>query len=212
MTTAPDNSATPTANDSASAELRRGLIAAVLARTADCLAALFRTPTEDAGLNESRYTLLDALRRMPEGTSTQAGLAQALLQSESNLSTLLERMQQDGLISRVRSTTDRRKTLIGLAPAGSDALLRADYLRDRVAARLLASLNDDRARDLYLTLLTLLQQLESELGLDQRSQTATPNLVRTHSASDGVVPAPHWPTQTSATATQVSSTTNGQQP
>jgi DNA-binding MarR family transcriptional regulator len=167
-----------------------GSVAALLVRTADCLKALMRSPTAASRLNESRYNVLDALRRMPDGTSTQSALAQALLQSESNLSTLLDRMQQDGLISRARSATDRRKTLIGLAAAGSDALLQADHERNRAATKILRSLDARHTQALFEALDLLLKRLELELGLGVRGRAehSSPNR---RDQSTGVVPPPH---------------------
>src|SRR5262245_27445361 len=110
---------------------------ALLLRTAECLTALLQAPTVQAGLNESPYNVLDALRLNPLGTSSQPDLAIYLLQSESNLSTLLNRWNNDGLISRARSESDPRVTRIGLSTAGRDALARADRARQRAAAPLL---------------------------------------------------------------------------
>src|SRR5262245_2121256 len=91
-----------------------------LLRTAQCLTALLQSPTARAGLNESRYNVLDALCRNAAGACSQTELARHLLQSESNLSTLLDRMRQAGLISRVRSESDRRVALIGLTAEGRE--------------------------------------------------------------------------------------------
>lgn len=142
-----------------------GGVAMLLARTANCLAALLQGPTATAGLNESRFNVLDALRRIPGGTCTQTELANRLLQSESNLSTLLERMRHDELISRVRSETDRRKSLIGLTRAGRDALARADLARSRATAEILKMLDEDQQADLCASLGLLLQRFERELGV-----------------------------------------------
>lgn len=152
-------------------------VATLLVRAADCLTALLRSPTARAGLNESRYNVLDSLRRAPAGTSTQSALAQALLQSESNLSTLLERMEKDGLISRARSAADRRKTLIGLAAAGSDALLQADHERNLAAGKILHSLEENHTLALFEALELLLRRLEVELGM--RPATSSP--IQNHS-------------------------------
>jgi DNA-binding MarR family transcriptional regulator len=142
-----------------------GGVGAYLVRTAACLTALLQGPTATAGLNESRYNVLDALRRTPEGTSTQTDLAARLLQSESNLSTLLERMRQDQLISRVRSETDRRKSLIGLTRAGREALARADLARSRATATALRTLDESQQAALCASLGLLLQRFEGELGV-----------------------------------------------
>ncbi|MGE5192129.1 MAG: MarR family winged helix-turn-helix transcriptional regulator [Deltaproteobacteria bacterium] len=143
----------------------------LLLRTADCLTALLQTPTAQAGLNESRYNVLDALRRKATGTCSQTELAAHLLQSESNLSTLLERMRQDGLISRVRSESDRRVALIGLSIAGREALARADGARHRAAAAVLEVLDKQQEVLLCEALGLLLDKLERRLGIAGRWTT-----------------------------------------
>jgi|GEM_PF-4544751 len=145
-----------------------GSVGELLVRAATCLTALLQGPTNAAGLNESRYNVLDALRRMPQGTTTQTELAARLLQSESNLSTLLERMRQDELISRVRSETDRRKSLIGLTRAGRDALARADAARSRAMATVFKSFAESEQTTLCTSMLSLLQQFEGQLGIADR--------------------------------------------
>jgi DNA-binding MarR family transcriptional regulator len=142
--------------------------AALLTRAANCLAALLQGPTAIAGLNESRYNVLDALRAIPGQTSTQTDLAARLLQSESNLSTLLDRMRSDGLISRTRSDRDRRKSLIGLTAAGREALDSADLARSRATAAILKALDDRHTAGLREGLLLVLERCELELGISGR--------------------------------------------
>jgi len=144
---------------------------ALLLRTAECLTALLQAPTVLAGLNESRFNVLDALRRKPSETCSQTELATYLLQSESNLSTLLDRMKKDGLISRVRSESDRRVALIGLSTAGREALARADLARERAADPLLRMLDDRLAVALAQALELLRRKLERALGVAGRMRT-----------------------------------------
>ncbi|HLJ10510.1 MAG TPA: MarR family transcriptional regulator [Planctomycetaceae bacterium] len=139
-------------------------VGALLVRTAGCLTASLHGPTAQGGLNESRYNVLDLLRNKASGGCCQTELATGLLQSESNLSTLLDRMRKDGLISRVRCESDRRKTLIAVAPAGLDALARADQARARATAKMLSVLDDRQQAALRQALGLLLERLERELA------------------------------------------------
>ena len=143
-----------------------------LLRTAECLKALLQAPTANAGLNESRYNVLDALRRKPSATCSQTELATYLLQSESNLSTLLDRMKKDGLISRVRSESDRRVALIGLSTAGRDALARADQARHRAVAPVLRVFDERLEAALGEALELLRRKLEETLGIARRRRAA----------------------------------------
>ena len=160
-------------NEAAHLTAAESSVDGLLLRTAVCLTALLHAPTARAGLNESRYNLLDALRRKATGTCSQTELATQLLQSESNLSTLLERMRQDGLITRVRSESDRRVTLIALATAGREALARADRSRTRAAAPILGVLNECGERALGDALGRLVKRLELALGIASRSAAGT---------------------------------------
>ncbi len=140
------------------------LLGELLLRTAECLTALLQAPTADAGLNEPRYNVLAILRRKEAAGCSQTELADDLLQSESNLSTLLERMRRDGLISRVRSETDRRKALIELTPAGSEAVARAERARASASAPVWRVLDGESAARLGKTLGLLVRRLEYALG------------------------------------------------
>ena len=114
------------------------------------------------GLSEPRYQILGALfRRMPTGCS-QTELASELFQSESNLSTLLERMQSDGLIRRQRSPIDRRKVTIQLAEAGAAVLTEARAERQHQIGRLLSGFELDRRQELATGLQSLLNWLSPQ--------------------------------------------------
>jgi DNA-binding MarR family transcriptional regulator len=143
-------------------------LAANLIRGADCLVAALQEPTAEAGLNEARYRVLAGLGGQAAGECSQAELAAALLQSESNLSTLLERMSADGLISRRRSDADRRRSLIRLTADGQRALQRADRVRAAVVERLLRLLAHDEISQLCKSLAGVVESLEASLSADSR--------------------------------------------
>jgi len=138
-------------------------VGALLLRGADCLAAVLAEGTSEAGLNESRYRVLAALHRGASGECSQADLAERVLQSESNLSTLLERMGGDGLITRTRSQTDRRRSLIRVTPRGLAALARAERTRAATTVRLMRQFSRDEAVLLADRLRQLVSKLERSL-------------------------------------------------
>ncbi|WP_010588223.1 MarR family winged helix-turn-helix transcriptional regulator [Schlesneria paludicola] len=110
-------------------------------------------------LTEGRHAVLSALVRAGDGGCSQAELADSLGQSESNVSTLIERMQRDGLVSRSRSEFDRRKRILLVTAAGRTKLESVEAHRSAWAARLFQGISfDDQAR-----LFTLLQRLGSSL-------------------------------------------------
>lgn len=147
-------------------------------RGAECLEAALLECTADAGLNESRYRVLDALHRHTRGECSQAELAVKLLQSESNLSTLLDRMGVDGLITRTRSQTDRRRSLIRLAPAGLEALELAVQSRAATTARLFRFQSSHETDQLVELLQRLVGDLENSPEICARRATGVDSPVR----------------------------------
>lgn len=110
-------------------------------------------------LNDGRHAVLAALAHADHGGCSQAELAERLGQSESNISTLIERMQRDGLVDRLRSEADRRKRVLLITPAGRSTLESVEASRTVWAGRLLSGISvDDRPR-----LFSLLRQLGSSL-------------------------------------------------
>ncbi|HTI51219.1 MAG TPA: MarR family transcriptional regulator, partial [Planctomycetaceae bacterium] len=137
-------------------------------RAAECLAAALLDCTTEAGLNEARYRVLAALHRRAGGECSQSELAELLLQSESNLSTLLERMSADGLLSRTRSQTDRRRSLIRMTPPGLGALERAERARGATLARLMREFAPQETEQLVFGLRRLISELENALDVAVR--------------------------------------------
>lgn len=116
-------------------------------------------------LNDGRHSVLAVLANADQEGCSQAELAEQLGQSESNVSTLIERMQRDGLVNRLRSNADRRKRVVLITPEGRSALESVDASRSAWAGRLLNGISaDDRPR-LYSLLQQLGSSLESSIAL-----------------------------------------------
>lgn len=94
-------------------------------------------------LTEVRYSVLATLRVAAQAGLSQAELAERLMQSESNISTLIERMQQEGFVDRLRSDADRRKRVLFLSPSGQRLLDRVNAGKRAWADRLMSGLPAD---------------------------------------------------------------------
>ncbi len=150
-------------------------LAHLVTRAANCLVAALAEPTVAAGLNEPRVAVLEALDGCQPELCTQTGLARRLLLSESNLSTLLDRMQHDGFIERERSRADRRKTLIRMTERGASGLLRARAARSASVARMLGDETSEPLNATAELLLQMIQQVEAHLD---PGRMGTPGTVR----------------------------------
>ncbi|RLS56703.1 MAG: MarR family transcriptional regulator [Planctomycetota bacterium] len=115
-----------------------------------------RSRLEDAyapfQINEPRAAVLETISIAgPEGCS-QTELAEALGASESNVSTLIERMRRDGLLFRMRSRLDRRCSVLLLSDEGRDKLAQIDALRQQRMADALKGLTIEEQSQLHLLL------------------------------------------------------------
>ena len=80
---------------------------------------------DEAGLPPlTWYDVLAALRDAPEGRLRQVDLAERVLLSHSGLSRLLDRIEDDGLVERVRCPSDRRAINLVLTDKGREMLQR----------------------------------------------------------------------------------------
>ena len=135
-------------------------------------------------LNDGRHAVLAALDGADEDGCSQADLAEKLCQSESNVSTLIERMQRDGLVSRSRSESDRRKRVLQMTSAGRSAFASVDANRSDWARRLFKGMEtDDR-----LMLLTLLQRLGASLEPSFTIQSTPAGSISASPYSDPTTP------------------------
>ena len=110
-------------------------------------------------LTDGRHAVLKSLANSAERGCSQADLAEKLGQSESNVSSLIERMQRDGLVHRLRSEQDRRKKVLLISPVGQQTLSRVEASMSNWALRELNGFSPTS----QLTLLSLLKQLGGTL-------------------------------------------------
>ncbi|MGH9174497.1 MAG: MarR family winged helix-turn-helix transcriptional regulator [Vicinamibacterales bacterium] len=79
------------------------------------------------GLNDVRFAVLRRVATAAPDECSQVELAGELQQSESSVSTLVDRMRADGLLYRVRSRSDRRKWVLMLTDLGRERLAQGQH-------------------------------------------------------------------------------------
>ena len=122
------------------------------------------------GSSEAQFNLLAVLRYSdgPEsesaGPMTQNELSRKLLVDKSNITSLIDRMERDGLIRRNAVPGDRRSYHISLTDAGHEAIDRIDPLYEEVAAQVMSGFSPvERDELIRLTRKLRLALLESGL-------------------------------------------------
>ena len=86
----------------------------------------------EAGIPMRWYDVLVQLEESPEGIPMNA-LAERILYSKSGFTRVVDRMEEAGLVSRVRPQHDRRSILVVLTKRGGDTMANARrYHRDGI--------------------------------------------------------------------------------
>ncbi len=98
------------------------------------------------------------------GDLPMSRLAELLDVSVSNATGLIDRMEERGLVERVRVPGDRRVVLVRPASGGREMLEEVDGLRRGQMRRVLGHLDDAAQARLHLAFAELRLAIESELG------------------------------------------------
>ncbi|MBA4032817.1 MAG: hypothetical protein C0478_18265 [Planctomyces sp.] len=134
----------------------------LLFRTSHVLKMELDSQLSEWNMTEARHGLLKLLAdRHPEGI-LQTELARQLMQSESNISMLVDRLQADGVLERITPKGDRRKRLLCLTPAGLELWNVVEHVRQRWAEASLSSLGEERKIQLGLWLKSILRDVRPE--------------------------------------------------
>jgi DNA-binding MarR family transcriptional regulator len=93
----------------------------------------------ELGLTGRQYTILAVLSSdKPPSQSELAGVCGLL---PAQVVPVIDELERRGLVERKRSETDRRRSVVALTPAGTEALEQGDALADRLVAEI-----DDEVR------------------------------------------------------------------
>ncbi|UVT02205.1 homoprotocatechuate degradation operon regulator HpaR [Burkholderia glumae] len=115
----------------------------LLLEAREALVGRFRPILKEASLTEQQWRIIRLLDGEPRGELEAGQIAKGCCILSPSLTGVLERLERDGLITRMRSTEDQRRLLVALTE------------RSRQLARKIGQRIDDQDR-----------QLEQQLGAD----------------------------------------------
>ncbi len=98
------------------------------------------------GMRRQHFTVLTSLAE--QGPASQAALGRRLSIDRSDLHAILNELELDGLVKRVRDEQDRRRNVVALTPRGVSALKRLDKRVDAAQDALLEPLSATERREL----------------------------------------------------------------
>jgi MarR family transcriptional regulator, lower aerobic nicotinate degradation pathway regulator len=108
-----------------------------------------------AGMRRYHFSVLVALDE--HGPTSQAELGRRLSIDRSDMVAVINDLERDGLVARVRDENDRRRNLVQLTPAGKRALQRLDARVEEAQAALLAPLSAAERSELQRLLARLVE-------------------------------------------------------
>jgi len=111
------------------------------------------------GLNVGEFKVLLRLREAKDET-TAGALADMLDLSPSAMTNRLDRLEEDGLVSRARDTEDRRSVLVSITPRGEEVVGQAVERQAKEESSLLAVLSATDQRRLNALLRALSLEIE----------------------------------------------------
>jgi DNA-binding MarR family transcriptional regulator len=127
-------------------------LTAQLARTAERLVG---DALAQEGARRQHFTVLASLAE--QGAASQAALGRRLWIDRSDLHAILNELERDHLIARVRDEHDRRRNVITLTPDGADTLKLLDTRVQTAQDRLMAPLSAGERRQLIRLLKRLVE-------------------------------------------------------
>jgi DNA-binding MarR family transcriptional regulator len=120
------------------------------------------------GARRQHFTVLTSLAE--QGTASQATIGRRLWIDRSDLHAILNELEREGLVARIRDEQDRRRNLVTLTPAGTAALERLDQRVQAAQSILLEPLSATDRREL----LRLLERLVLHRSADANTPASTP--------------------------------------
>ena len=110
-----------------------------LVRASDSVLSKIGTHLEAEGVTQGQFAVLEALLHL--GPMCQHALAAKLLRSGGNMTLVVDNLQKQGWVKRVRQEKDRRMVQIHLTPKGKRLVTRIFPEHAKVIARVMSELS-----------------------------------------------------------------------
>jgi DNA-binding MarR family transcriptional regulator len=119
-----------------------------IVRTASALTDGMEEALKPYGLSATQYNVLRILRGSEPGGLCRNDLRSRLLTRMPDVTRLLDRMEEAGLVARTRDSADRRMVLTRITPRGSKLLAKLDDVIPAQEKRALGHMNKEQLRTL----------------------------------------------------------------
>src|SRR5580658_10873077 len=117
-----------------------------LVRASDSTIAKTTAHLEELGVTNGQFAVLEALYHL--GPMCQHTLGKKLLRSGGNITTVIDNLEKNKLVRRVRNPKDRREIEIHLTPKGRRLIVRVFPEHARVIEKLMSGLTPEEQTEL----------------------------------------------------------------
>lgn len=120
----------------------------------------YSTLLEHYDLTVPQYDVLTAVRQLG-GEATPKRIASRLLVTKGNITRILQRMKERGLLATAENKNDARSLICSLTPAGSEVLARAQKAASLFIDQQLSPFDDDALEQIQEQMEQMRHHLES---------------------------------------------------
>ena len=143
----------------------------LLRRTHDAVARWVEAELNKQGITTIQYGVVRHLCEGPSLSLTE--LSERLFRSSSNMTTLVDRMERDGLVQRLGHAEDRRVTQVQLTAKGAKLCANVRPGHRKFLTDLMACFDDEELAQLATLLQKLKTQVESVTSFDNASEQSS---------------------------------------
>jgi len=145
-------------------------------QTTDAVKKYVEIELLEAGISYTQYSVLVLLDNTPVSLNLTE-LSRWMFRSKNSMTTVIDHMERDGLVQRVRDTRDRRSVRVVATEAGRELFDRVRQPSRDLIYRIMSCYDEDKL-DLFAELLRMLrenvfQKLSGDNGHDEEGKLNT---------------------------------------
>jgi homoprotocatechuate degradation regulator HpaR len=144
----------------------------LLLQAREAAMSLFRPILKQFSITEQQWRIIRALNDHPTGQMEAGQIAKECCILSPSLTGVLERMERDGLVQRVRPAKDQRKVVVSLSPSSTALVTRISPLIEEQYRRIEAQIGLPRLNDLCRVLDDLKSGIASVDSVTDNAQDA----------------------------------------
>ena len=146
-------------------------------QTVDAVSRYTETQLLKAGITKTQYTVLVLLDSIP-ASPTLTELSRWMFRSKNSMTTVIDHMERDGLVQRMRDTRDRRSVRVVATETGRELFDRVRQPSTDLVYTIMSCFEEENKLDRFAELLRILrghvlQEMAGDNGHDEEGNLDT---------------------------------------